>query len=219
LTNLFTATEENYIKAIYKHQQLNESIATNTLAMAIQIKASSVTDMLKKLKTKKIIHYKAYEGCKLTASGEKVALSIIRKHRLWETFLSEKLGFAWSEVHEIAEELEHVGHPELINKLDAFLGFPEMDPHGDPIPDENGNVKKTGYKPLHDESIGKLLVVKSVKSHEKGMLELLDHYDISIGASIELLKKFDFDDSIEVKINKNKIAVLAQSITKNILVK
>lgn len=214
-----TITEENYIKAIYKYGGSVQTISTNTLASEIKIKASSVTDMLKKLKIKKLISYKAYEGCKLTVQGEKIALGIIRKHRLWETFLCKTLGFDWNEVHVIAEELEHVGHPELINRLDAFLGFPETDPHGDAIPDANGKLHKMEVVPLSSLITGDTCIVCGVDSHEDGLLEILNHYQIQIGTLLEVITKFVYDESIEVKVNKKNVCVLPKAIVNNILIK
>ncbi|MBK7099083.1 MAG: metal-dependent transcriptional regulator [Sphingobacteriales bacterium] len=132
----YSRTEENYIKAIYHLEAGKNSVSTNELAESLQTKPASITDMLKKLKKKKLVSYRAYYGCKLTNEGKQLALMIIRRHRLWEYFLSLKLDFSWEEVHDVAEELEHVSSEKLINKLDAYLGFPRFDPHGDPIPDE-----------------------------------------------------------------------------------
>ena len=135
----YTTSEENYIKAIYHLQKQASQVSTKELAGALQTKPASVTDMMKKLKTKKLLNYKPYYGFRLSAEGNRVALGIIRRHRLWEFFLSEKLDFRWDEVHEVAEQLEHVSSIKLIEKLDSFLGYPKFDPHGDPIPDQHGN--------------------------------------------------------------------------------
>lgn len=135
----YSISEENYIKAIFHLQKQTAQVSTQELSGALQTKPASVTDMLKRLKTKKLLNYKPYYGFRLSAEGNRVALGIIRKHRLWEYFLAEKLDFSWDEVHEVAEQLEHVSSAKLIDKLDAYLGFPKFDPHGDPIPDQNGN--------------------------------------------------------------------------------
>src|SRR6476646_10458217 len=137
----YSTSEENYIKAIYHLQNGPNSVSTNAVAEKLSTKPASVTDMMKKLKTKKLLHYQPYQGFRLTTEGSKVALGIIRRHRLWEYFLAEKLNFTWDEVHEVAEDLEHVSNKKLIDKLDAFLGFPRIDPHGDPIPDANGKIE------------------------------------------------------------------------------
>ena len=134
----YSTSEENYIKAIYRLQGSDGTVSTNALANALRTKPASVTDMMKKLKAKKLLHYQPYQGFRLSQEGSRVALGIIRRHRLWEFFLAEKLRFSWDEVHEVAEELEHVSNKKLIDKLDEFLGFPRVDPHGDPIPDASG---------------------------------------------------------------------------------
>src|SRR5215510_1725318 len=130
----YSTSEENYIKAIFHLEKKDGTVTTNELSAELQTKPASVTDMLKKLRDKKLVHYKAYYGFRLTTEGKKVALLIIRRHRLWEFFLAEKLKFSWDEVHAVAEDLEHVSSKKLIDKLDEFLGFPRYDPHGDPIP-------------------------------------------------------------------------------------
>src|ERR1043166_5061225 len=141
----YSASKENYIKAIYHLQQDQSSVSTNALAQALQTKAASVTDMLKKLKTQKLLQYEKYKGVKLTNEGRRVAIHIIRKHRLWEFFLVHKLGFGWEEVHEIAEELEHITSKKLIDRLEEYLDFPQADPHGDPIPDGQGRMPATRH--------------------------------------------------------------------------
>ena len=139
---MFSQSEENYIKAIYHLSAVSEKgISTNAIAEKLETKASSVTDMIKKLSEKKVVVYKKYHGVHLTEEGSKIAANVIRKHRLWEVFLVDKLNFSWDEVHDVAEQLEHIKSPKLINQLDALLGFPTHDPHGDPIPDKNGNLK------------------------------------------------------------------------------
>jgi DtxR family transcriptional regulator, Mn-dependent transcriptional regulator len=136
----YTVSEENYIKAIFHLQKETAQVSTMELAGALKTKPASITDMMKKLKLKKLLNYKPYYGFRLSAEGNRVALGIIRRHRLWEFFLAEKLKFKWDEVHEIAEQLEHVGSKKLTDKLDAYLGHPKFDPHGDPIPDKFGNM-------------------------------------------------------------------------------
>ena len=140
-----TFSEENYLKTIYHLTIISDSeISTNAIAEKMETKASSVTDMLKKLAEKDLVDYKKYQGVSLTEKGKLSAKMIVRKHRLWEVFLVEKLDFSWDEVHDIAEQLEHIKSEKLINKLDDFLGNPTEDPHGDPIPDKNGKLPK-GY--------------------------------------------------------------------------
>jgi DtxR family transcriptional regulator, Mn-dependent transcriptional regulator len=135
MKEIFTLSEENYLKAIYHlSKEEDESVSTNALAERLETTAASVSDMLKKLAKKELIEYKKYQGVNISEKGKRVALQIIRKHRLWEVFLVEKLSFNWDEVHEIAEQLEHIDSPTLVKRLDEFLGYPKFDPHGDPIP-------------------------------------------------------------------------------------
>ncbi len=136
-----TQAEENYIKSIYHLQQSAGYVTTNELAAMLGARPASITDMLKKLKSKKLLQYEPYKEFCLSALGKKIALGIVRKHRLWEYFLVEKLQFGWDEVHEVAEELEHIGSEKLVEKLEAFLNYPRFDPHGDPIPDSNGKMR------------------------------------------------------------------------------
>ena len=150
----FSHSEENYLKSIFHLEKLQqEEVSTNAIAEQLDTKPSSVTDMVQKLADKEMLTYVKYKGTSLTDAGRKKALSVIRKHRLWETFLVQKLDFSWEQVHEIAEQLEHIKSEELINRLDAFLDYPTVDPHGDPIPDEEGNFKKTAKKLLKDMEV------------------------------------------------------------------
>ncbi len=214
----FTVSEENYIKSIYHLQQDTGMVNTNSLAVEMQTKAASVTDMLKKLSAKKILQYEKYKGFKLTDGGKKVALSVVRKHRLWEYFLVEKLGFEWDKVHDIAEELEHISSNELIERLQKFLGNPSFDPHGDPIPDSNGKIPKLNQINISDLVPNKTAIVSSVTNQSPQMLEMLKHYSISIGTSIKILKQFEFDGSLEIKVFKHPACIISEPIAKNIFV-
>ncbi|WP_008585061.1 metal-dependent transcriptional regulator [Niabella soli] len=219
MTLNITSTEQNYIKAIYHLERNGRPVNTNDLATQLATTPASVTDMIKKLKQKKLINYKAYYGCTLTESGRKQSLLIIRRHRLWEYFLSKKLGFNWDAIHEIAEELEHVSNTELINKLDAFLGYPEVDPHGDPIPDANGNIATTEHTVLGGGSLGKRYVVAQIGSQLPAVLELLDQKHIKIGTVIEIKKRFDFDQSLEIKTGNKQLTQISKELAQHILVK
>jgi DtxR family Mn-dependent transcriptional regulator len=215
----FSVSEENYIKSIYHLQQETGLVNTNSLAAEMQTKAASVTDMLKKLSTKKILQYEKYKGFKLTENGKKVALSVVRKHRLWEYFLVEKLGFEWDKVHDIAEELEHISSNELIERLQDFLGNPSFDPHGDPIPDSNGKIPKLLQLNLPALPVNKTAVVSSVTNQSPQMLEMLKHYFITIGTSIKVVKRFEFDGSLEIKVSKQPACIISELIAKNIFVR
>lgn len=213
-----STAEENYIKAVYHLQQNEHPVNTSSLSDLLNTAPASVTDMLKKLKQKKLVSYKAYYGCTLTESGRKQALIIIRRHRLWEFFLSKKLGFNWDEVHAIAEELEHVSSTKLISKLDAFLEFPRFDPHGDPIPDEKGNIAKMENQMLADVALNTPCIVTQIGLQSNAILEMLDEKNIKIGTVLEIKKRFPFDQSIEIKTGNKHTTQLSKELSQNILV-
>ena len=215
----FSTSEENYIKTIFHLQRGDGTVSTNDLARELRTKPASVTDMIKKLKVKKLIHYEAYQGVRLSSEGKKLALNIIRRHRLWEFFLAEKLKFTWDEVHEVAEHLEHVSNKKLIDKLDEFLGFPKVDPHGDPIPDQEGRIESSRQVSLLDLPLQKPAVVSHVSDQSSEILELLKHKNIGIGTRLEIKKKFDFDHSLEVKAGRLPIFNISEQLAKNIFVK
>lgn len=215
----FSTSEENYIKAIFHLQKEDGTVTTNELARELKTKPASVTDMMKKLKAKKLLHYEAYQGFRLSNEGKKVALNIIRRHRLWEYFLAEKLKFTWDEVHEVAEHLEHVSSKKLIDKLDEFLGFPRSDPHGDPIPDQDGKIETSRQVCLVDLPVNKQAVVSHVSDQSTEILELLKHKNIGIGTKLEIKKKFDFDHSMEIKTGRLPISTISEQLAKNIFVK
>jgi DtxR family Mn-dependent transcriptional regulator len=211
-------SEENYIKSIYNLQEKTEKVNTNSLANFLNTSAASITDMLKKLKSKKLLEYKKYYGFRLNDAGNKEALKIIRRHRLWEYFLVAKLGMEWEKVHDIAEELEHVSSSELINKLDNYLGNPKIDPHGDPIPDEKGKIAVLKQKALKDLPIKQNAIVSSVSNQTTEMMEMLNHYGIGIGSQIKVLKAFEFDGSLQIKIAKKPECIISGMAAKNIFV-
>ncbi len=215
----FSVAEENYIKAIWHLQRYNDDVTTNLLANQLNTRPASVTDMLKKLKTKKLVHYEKYQGFSLTSEGKKIALGIIRRHRLWEFFLAEKLQFDWDEVHAIAEDLEHVSSKKLIDKLDEYLGFPKVDPHGDPIPDNQGKMETSSAIGLHELELNKVAEVSGVGNQSSELLELLKHKNIRIGTKLEVKKRFEFDQSLEVKIRNLPAFTISEQLAKNLLVK
>jgi len=215
----FSNSEENYLKTIFHLQLENGTVTTNLLAEQLHARASSITDMMKKLSAKNLVIYKPYYGFHLNSEGKKAAIVIIRRHRLWEYFLSQKLQFGWDEVHVIAEELEHVSSKKLIDKLDAFLNFPQFDPHGDPIPDSKGKIKYANKLTLHQLPINQPARVIRVNNQSTEMLELLKIKNISIGSEIEVKKHFVFDGSLTVKIKPNKIETISEQLAKNIFVK
>ena len=213
-----TYSEENYLKAIY-HLSLSQKqgVSTNAIAALIESKASSVTDMIKKLADKQLVMYQKYQGVLLTDKGLMAAKMIVRKHRLWEVFLVEKLDFAWDEVHDVAEELEHIKSEKLINKLDAFLGFPTEDPHGDPIPDMNGNIKKIEKKLLSELEIGQSGICVGVKDSSSGFLQYLDKQQIALGTFIRIVDKESFDHTLQIEVNATTI-IISHKIASNLYV-
>lgn len=215
----FSIAEENYIKAIWHLQQSDNNVTTNELAAELQTKPASVTDMLKRLKGKKMLHYEPYYGVKLNADGKKLALAIIRKHRLWEFFLVEKLKFNWDEVHAIAEELEHVSSIELIQRLDHFLGNPRFDPHGDPIPDQSGKMEIIHQISLDQLKENQQAIVTGVGDQSSSLLDVLNKKKISIGTKLEVKQRFEYDHSIEIKIRNQPLVTLSEQLAKRIFVK
>ncbi len=215
----FTITEENYIKTIYHLHKINSLVTTNQLAESLQTKAASITDMLKKLKAKKILNYEKYKGFSLSKEGEKIALNIVRKHRLWEFFLVNTLNFGWDEVHEVAEELEHISSQKLVDKLDVFLGFPKFDPHGDPIPDTNGKITNQEQISLLNLPIQQQAVVSAVGSQSSSLLALLNHMQIKIGTIVLVQQKFIFDNSIEIQLSEQKPITISQQLAETLFVK
>lgn len=211
--------EENYLKALYKLGGKTGAVQTNALSDELHTKASSVTDMMKKLSEKKLVNYEPYKGVSLTKNGSDVALSVIRKHRLWEVFLVEKLSFKWDEVHEIAEQLEHIQSVDLIEKLDEFLDFPKFDPHGDPIPDKDGKIYQHFDITLSQLNKNDEAIVVGVKEHSKSYLNYLDQLGLGLGAEISVEDKVEFDSSMKICINKNQPITVSNQTAKNLYIK
>ncbi|MGJ8743860.1 metal-dependent transcriptional regulator [Polaribacter sp.] len=205
---MFTLSEENYLKAIY-HLELDadKGISTNAIAKKLETKASSVTDMIKKLSEKEVVVYKKYKGVKLTNLGKKIAANIVRKHRLWEVFLVEKLNFSWDEVHDVAEQLEHIKSSKLVDQIDAFLGFPTHDPHGDPIPDKEGNLKTIEKNLLSTLSKNEGGICVGVEDSSSDFLKFLDKKGITLGKKVTVLEKEDFDNSLSILIEDRKLSI------------
>ena len=214
----YSTSEENYIKAIFHLQAGQNTVNTNALAERLSTKPASVTDMMKKLKAKRLLHYQPYQGFRLSTEGRKVALDIVRRHRLWEYFLAEKLKFKWDEVHAVAEDLEHVSSKKLIDKLDEYLGYPKFDPHGDPIPDSLGKMQGNEQLALTDLPVNKQAEVSRVINQSDEMLELLQHKKITIGTKLEVKRKFSFDHSIEIKLRQQPAFSISEQLAKNIFV-
>lgn len=216
---LTTSAEENYLKAIFKIAEKTDGAAlTNAIAMAMGTSAASATDMLKRLSEKQLVVYEKYRGVQLTESGARLATALIRKHRLWEVFLVEKLGFAWDEVHEFAEQLEHVQGENLINRLDDFLGQPRFDPHGDPIPDAQGRWLRRPQIRLAILPVGQTGIVTGVDDHSAAFLQYLDQLGLQIGAELQLIERNPYDHSMRVGIAGNE-AVLSEKVGQNLFLR
>jgi iron dependent repressor len=213
-----TLSEENYLKTIFHlYDQHQQEVSTNAIAEVMNTKASSVTDMLKKLADKQLINYRKYQGVTLSEEGRCQAIAIIRKHRLWEVFLVEKLQFSWDEVHEIAEELEHIQSDKLIERLDAFLGYPKKDPHGDLIPNKEGEFSEAAQTLLSELKDGDRRTLVAVKNTSKEFLVYLNKMEIALGDTIEVLNKEPFDNSMLLKVNDHKVS-LSATVCRNIYV-
>ena len=214
-------TEENYLKAIYKLAEAAPDatgVSTNRIAAALDTRAASVTDMLRRLADKGLLAYERYRGVQLTPEGQRLALLTIRKHRLWEVFLVQQLGFNWDEVHEVAEELEHVQSPLLMRRLDAFLGHPALDPHGDPIPAEDGAMRRPAHRLLADLVVGERGTLAAVKNTTAPFLQYLDKVGLQLGAMVEVLDKVYFDNSFEIRVNCERITLISAEVSCNLFV-
>jgi len=211
--------EENYLKAIYKiHEKSGATVTTSALADSLNVSAASVTDFIKKIALKKLVVYEKSKGVMLTHEGEKIAVNIIRKHRLWEVWLVNKLNFKWDEVHEIAEQLEHVVSDELIMQLDKHLGYPTTDPHGDLIPDAKGKFAKTISKPLLECAIGAKVKFIGVAEHSNSFLQYLTKNNLQLGDEINVEGIEEFDYSFHVMVSNKRKMVLSKEVVKNLLV-
>lgn len=209
-----TLSEEDYIKAIYHLGETgNKPVATNAIAEQMRTKPSSVTDMVKRLSEKSLVHYKKYQGVSLSEKGKTVALSIIRKHRLWEVFLVDKLNFSWDEVHEVAEQLEHIKSDALIDKLDAHLGYPKVDPHGDPIPNKDGTFKKSVKKLISELPVSTEGVCVGVNDSSVAFLKFLDKNKIALGDTFKILDREEFDGSVTLNTRAGIIRISEQIAT------
>lgn len=214
-----TRSEENYIKTIFHlGRKGTQEVATNAIAELMETKPSSVTDMIKRLSEKDLVNYKRYQGVSLTALGNKTALGIIRKHRLWEVFLVEKLDFSWDEVHEVAEQLEHIKSDKLIDSLDRLLAFPKFDPHGDPIPDKNGGFKERDRELLSEVPINTAGVCVGVKDSSATFLKFLDKNGIALGNQIKVMEIEEFDGSLNIEIDGRKMQI-SHVIASNLYIK
>jgi DtxR family Mn-dependent transcriptional regulator len=211
-------TEENYLKAIYKLAiRSGKVVSTNALAERLDTKASSVTDMIKRLAGKKLVNYKKYQGVTLSKRGQQIAIDIIRKHRLWEVFLVDHLGFGWDEVHDVAEQMEHINSDLLIKRLDKFLDHPKYDPHGGPIPDSEGNFPAPARVKLDELNVGKQSKVMGITENSETFLAYLTKVGIQLGVEFTLNERQDFDRSVEINLDGKRIQ-LSHEVAKHIFV-
>jgi DtxR family Mn-dependent transcriptional regulator len=213
-------TEENYLKTIYKlaEAEPEQDVSTNRIAAALTTRAASVTDMLRRLADKELLRYEKYRGVQLTPEGRRLALLTVRKHRLWEVFLVQKLGFNWDEVHEVAEELEHVQSALLMRRLDEFLNFPTLDPHGDPIPAEDGAMRRPTHRLLADLCVGDRGTLAAVKDTSPPFLQYLDKVGLPLGAHLKVLDKVTYDNSLEVRINRERTVLISAEVGRNLFI-
>lgn len=215
---MYSFTEENYLKAIFKLSDGGD-VSTNALSEEMSTRAASVTDMIKKLSDKGLVDYEKYKGVTLSDKGREVAVSVVRKHRLWEVFLCDKLEFGWEEVHEMAEQLEHIQSDALIDRLDAFLNFPKYDPHGDPIPDKQGKFAKNNFIELTKADKNQSYVLTGVSDHSPAFLKMLEKWGLAIGSELRVNDINEFDGSLELIVKDGQAIFLGQKSCAHILVK
>jgi DtxR family Mn-dependent transcriptional regulator len=216
---MLTTTEENYIKALLRISAEGDGEAgTNQLAARLDVRPATVTDMVKKLREKSLVDYKRYGKIRLTDKGRSKATEIVRKHRLWETFLFDKLGFSWDEVHEVAEQLEHIQSDKLIEQLDKFLGYPKFDPHGDTIPNANGDFQHEKRYSLAESKVGENYTIIAVRDNSPEFLQYASRMGLTINSVVNIIEHFNFDGSIAISIDDKAINI-SQKVAENIYIK
>ena len=217
---MISQAEENYLKAIYKiNEREGKSANTNAISAAMNTTAASVTDMLKRLAEKEFINYEKYKGVTLTTEGARTATALVRKHRIWEVFLCDKLNYSWDECHDLAEQLEHIHSTDLIDRLDSFLGKPKFDPHGDPIPDRDGNYATRQQVLLAEMKLGDKGVMVGVQEHSTPFLQHLDRLGLVLAAKVMILEVFEFDKSVKIKLNDNSELLISNKVSENVFIK
>lgn len=216
-----TLTEENYLKSIYAIEQNNTSgeVSVNEIAERMQTRPATVTDMLRKLSEKDLIHYEKYKKVQVTRTGILLALQIIRKHRLWETFLHDKLNFSWDEVHEVAEQLEHIHSPKLIDRLDEYLGYPQYDPHGDPIPNSLGELPTSSNLLLSESDLLVPAIVVAVKDTSSPFLQQMERLGLQIGTVLTVKERMPYDNSIHIQVGEGTDIMLSEKTALNIIIR
>ena len=211
--NHLSQAEENYLKAIYKLSTDDGTpVGNNAISVEMNTSAASVTDMINRLSQKQLVDYKKRKGVRLTTAGIATAVHLVRKHRLWETFLVEKLNFTWDEVHELAEQLEHIQSRELVNRLDAFLDHPKYDPHGDPIPDDHGRVAERRQVLLSELPEGQAAIVVGVKDHSTPFLQYLERTGLLLGTELTVSERFAYDNSLQLETASGQKLLVSQKV-------
>lgn len=217
---MISQTEENYLKAIYKISEKDKkAVSTNAISEKMKTSAASVTDMIKRLATKSLVNYEKYKGVTLSESGNKHATNLIRKHRLWEVFLVEQLNFNWEEVHDIAEQMEHINSEDLVDRLDNYLGNPKFDPHGDPIPNAEGRYTLRSQIALSELSVGESGTLIGVKIHDRPFLEHLNSLKIKLGTQLSLKDRNSYDGAVTVLLDNNDEKMLSNKVSVNLLLR
>ncbi|MCO6496890.1 MAG: metal-dependent transcriptional regulator [Chitinophagaceae bacterium] len=204
-------TKENYLKALYLMSLERENVSINELASRLNLKMPTVTSMMQKLAADKLIKYEKYRPIQLTEKGKKEAGLIIRKHRLTEMFLVQIMNFGWEEVHDIAEQIEHINSPEFFKKMDEMLGYPDKDPHGSPIPDRSGHIELTDHKSLCDYQVGKTVKISGLAQSHDEFLVFLNRKNIGLGTVMTIIGKEDYDGTMKIKLGKKEL-VLTQTV-------
>lgn len=215
---MYSVVEENYLKALLSLANTEDEVSINELSKRLKIKMPTVNSMMKRFVEKDLINYESYKPVKLTALGKREAAMVVRKHRLTEMFLVEKMDFNWEEVHEIAEQIEHIKSPLFFEKMDALLGYPKFDPHGSPIPDKNGALFEPAYVPLSQCSPAEELTLKAVSDSSEGFLRFLNGRSILLGDQIRVVAKEHFDGSMQVEIKGKSKETFSQLICDKLLV-
>src|SRR5690606_5984323 len=217
---MVSQAEENYLKALFhliNEIQDKTEAGTNELADALDVTPATTNNMLKKLKEKKLVTYEKYGKITLTKEGRSLAVEIVRKHRLWETFLYEKLNFTWDEVHEVAEQLEHIKSAKLVEQLEKFLDYPEIDPHGDPIPNDEGEIKFIRRKTLAEIEVGKICKLIAVKDNSSPFLQYVVKLGLGLSSEIKIISRQEFDGTMEIEVDKTR-STISKKVAQNLFV-
>ena len=219
MPELLSQAEENYLKAIYKISERDGTpVSNNAVSVEMQTSAASVTDMINRLSQKELIHYQKRKGVSLTDAGLGIATHLVRKHRLWETFLVDKLHFSWDEVHDIAEQLEHIQSVALLDRLDEFLDHPKFDPHGDPIPNAQGQIAQRQQWPLSQIALGQMVIVVGVQDHTTPFLQYLEQTGLLLGTQLKLTERLAYDNSLQLETSEGKLIQVSQKVGQNLFV-